>query len=75
MLALLAGKRIETEQWIFNKDNEFQSKLCGMNWKEVYTKRASHGTPLKGKGKFFISKRLDDLLDGVLENLGGTVVE
>ncbi len=30
---------------------------------------------LKGKGRFYISKRLDDLFEGVVQKLGGEVTK
>lgn len=36
LLALIQGKRIETEQWIFNKQAEIQSKLNNYSWKQIY---------------------------------------
>ncbi len=57
--ALLDGKRIESEQWIFNKDSEIQSKINGLTWKQIYEKKGTHGQPLKGKGRFYVSKRLE----------------
>jgi hypothetical protein len=56
---LINGKRIESDQWIFNKQAEIQSKLNGLTWKQIYEKKGTHGEPLKGKGRFYVSKRLD----------------
>jgi hypothetical protein len=66
LLALIAGKRIETEQWIFNKQAEIQSKPNGFAWRTVYEKRGTQGQLLKGRGRFYVSKRLEELLDGVV---------
>ncbi len=33
ILALLNGKRIKNQQWIFNKESEIQTKINGLTWK------------------------------------------
>jgi hypothetical protein len=58
LLALIEGKRIENEQWIFNKQAVIQSKPNGLAWKSVYEKRGGQGQLLKGRGRFYVSKRL-----------------
>jgi hypothetical protein len=73
--ALLDGKRIESDLWIFNKQAEIQSKINNIAWKSIYDKKGAHGPIFKGKGRFYISKRVEDLLEGVIEKLGGEVVE
>ena len=71
LLTLIDGKRIETEQWIFSKQAVIQSKLNGLTWKQIYEIKGNQRQLLKGKGKFYISKRLEELLENVIESMGG----
>ncbi len=68
----MSRKEIYSPQWIFNKEASINTKVNNFNWKDIYARR---GKKPEFSGKFYLTKKLVELLKEPLEECGVKVIE